>query len=334
MKKSNTSQPQPTPNTTEPNFNKINWLKWSPQTLDKATSENKPIFLSIGYNTNYWCHKMSTESFSNADVALFMNSNFINISVDKEEHPELSFYYMKASQIISNQSGWPLNCFLTPSGAPFYAGTYLPFEDQDQRPGLLRMARAINKLWGESPEKLIDDGTKLCQLIADEFSSTNSDRISPGLLEETVEQLESRFDSSFGGFERSQKFPSPHHLLFLLQRYNHRPDSFSKQMILTTLSNALQKGLHDHIDGGFFRYTKDHRWFQPSFEKNLCDNSLQLLAMTQAQQVFPTENFSDSIHSTFSFLQNQFHPNQAGYISSISENHTYGEGNHFLFSLA
>ena len=85
-----------------------------------------PVLLSVGYSACHWCHVMAHESFEDDEVAAAMNERFVNVKVDREERPDVDAIYMDAVQAMTGRGGWPMTVFLTPTGEPFYGGTYFP----------------------------------------------------------------------------------------------------------------------------------------------------------------------------------------------------------------
>ena len=119
--------------------NPVAWYEWGEETLARARSEDKPIFLSIGYSACHWCHVMAHESFENDSIAALMNEHFVNIKVDREERPDLDDIYMTFVQLSTGSGGWPMSVFLTPDLKPFFGGTYFPH-------ARLRATRAVSTI--------------------------------------------------------------------------------------------------------------------------------------------------------------------------------------------
>jgi uncharacterized protein YyaL (SSP411 family) len=258
--------------------NPIHWTTWNDDALERAKAEDKPIFISIGYATCHWCHVMEKESFSNQELADYFNKNFICIKVDREERPDLDHIYMKACQAITGQGGWPLNCFLTPEGAPFFASTYLPLEDAFERPGLKRLGNAIQDLWTNKRDDLVKDSKNLTEGLLNAIPQKKEDDVFPvaGSLEDCAVELESRYDVKDGGFDQAPKFPNVPNHLFLAYRYAFREDGMKDTILNHSLHQMATGGLFDHIGGGFMRYSTDSDWQIPHFEKMLCDNAMML----------------------------------------------------------
>ena len=106
--------------------NPVNWHQFDDEAFNLAKTQNKMIFLSVGYATCHWCHVMEEESFEDLEVAKVLNENFIAIKVDREVLPDVDSHFMNIAQLLNGSGGWPLNIVLTPDGDGFYAGTYFP----------------------------------------------------------------------------------------------------------------------------------------------------------------------------------------------------------------
>src|SRR5262245_25161277 len=145
--------------------NPVDWYAWGPQAFEAARQQNKPIFLSVGYSTCYWCHVMERESFENEMVAREMNQRFINIKVDREERPDVDQLYMTAVQVLTHQGGWPMSVFLLPDLRPFYGGTYFPPTDKFGRPGFVTVLRAIEDAYRNRRDDVEQSATQLTKIL-------------------------------------------------------------------------------------------------------------------------------------------------------------------------
>jgi len=250
--------------------NPVDWYPWSEEALAKARSENKPIFLSIGYSACHWCHVMEHESFENDEVAAVLNRGFVSIKVDREERPDLDDLYMDAVQLITRRGGWPMSVWLTPDLKPFFGGTYFPREPRQGMPGFIQLLENIEKLWSEKSKDL--------KLQADELVSemkkmstpegANAPLDSKG-IDQAIKQLAQEFDEEWGGFGSAPKFPQQM-AIDLIFKHN---GAVYQAMAFKTLDAMWEGGLFDHLAGGFARYSTDRRWLVPHFEKMLYDNA-------------------------------------------------------------
>jgi uncharacterized protein YyaL (SSP411 family) len=269
--------------------NPVDWYPWGEEAIARARREQKPIFLSVGYSTCYWCHVMEREVFSDPAIAELMNRWFVNIKVDREERPEIDEIYMTATRLLTRRGGWPNSVFLTPDLEPFFAGTYFPPEDRGGRPGFPRILESLHEAWTDRRPEVEAVARKLGAALEESLGAelqTAAEEATVASIEvaaRTVDQLKQRYDAVNGGFGSSQKFPSPSNL-FLLWELAEQGDQQARRMVLETLLKMGRGAIYDQLDGGFHRYTLDSAWRIPHFEKMLYDNAHlgELLAVTAA----------------------------------------------------
>ncbi len=261
--------------------NPVDWYPWGPEALTKAKAEDKPIFLSVGYSTCFWCHVMERESFSDPAVAALMNEEFVNIKVDREERLDLDEIYMLATQVLHGQGGWPNSVFLTPDLLPFFAGTYFPPLDSRGMPGFPTVLRSMIHAWKERRADVEQQGAELGEAIRRhlaEIEPYTGELPGAEPLERALGSLREKFDPTWGGFGGAPKFPSPANLFHLLAMAE--PDSAhsgpAAMMLSATLDAMARGGIYDQLAGGFHRYATDREWKVPHFEKMLYDNGLLL----------------------------------------------------------
>ncbi|MCP4203826.1 MAG: DUF255 domain-containing protein [bacterium] len=259
--------------------NPVDWYPWGAEALDRAPKEDKPIFLSVGYSTCYWCHVMERESFTDEDTAALMNRHFVNIKLDREERPDLDEIYMSATQILTQHGGWPNSVFLTTDLEPFFAGTYFPPIDRPGLPGFRTVLRSMADAWANRRNDVEQQAASVFQAIRHSLE----DRPEPGAelpdgsaALRSLTALERSFDPQWGGFGSAPKFPTPSNLLLLLEFADERPRA--AEMLTTTLDHMARGGIYDHLGGGFHRYATDREWNIPHFEKMLYDNGWLLEA--------------------------------------------------------
>ena len=253
--------------------NPVNWYPWGKEAFSEAKQRDIPIFLSIGYSTCHWCHVMEHESFEDEQIAAQLNKNFVSIKVDREEHPDIDHQYMIFVQTVQGSGGWPLSVFLTPEGKPFFGGTYFPPEDSPYGlPSFTKVITLIRELWSNNKERVIqtaDSGVEALQMLS--MANLRSDNeLSVVENAETLKaSLSNSYDNVFGGFGPGPKFPMVSNLFFLLAHGSK--DCID--MLLNTLNEMRKRGIHDHVGGGFHRYTVDEEWRVPHFEKMVYDQA-------------------------------------------------------------
>ncbi|HWM91176.1 MAG TPA: DUF255 domain-containing protein [Thermoanaerobaculia bacterium] len=266
--------------------NPVDWYPWGPEALERARRENKPIFLSVGYSTCYWCHVMERESFSSPDVAERMNRDFVNIKVDREERPDVDEIYMAATQILTGQGGWPNSVFLTPDLKPFYAGTYFPPDDRHGRPSFQKVLHGLSEAWRERRDEVDMQADEMAGAMGRYLEQRAQPAAAPPGPEVALRSLEAlarRFDGQHGGFGGAPKFPTPSNLFLCLELADEREEA--GEMLSATLDHMARGGIYDQLGGGFHRYATDREWNVPHFEKMLYDNGflLELCAREHAR---------------------------------------------------
>jgi uncharacterized protein len=283
--------------------NPVDWYAWGDEAFTKARSENKPIFLSIGYSTCHWCHVMEHESFENADVAAVLNDRFVAIKVDREERPDVDRVYMTFVQASTGSGGWPMSVWLTPELKPFYGGTYFPPASKWGRPGFIEILREIARVWQDDRDKVMHSAEALTEQLR-KVEQTAPLWTAPGAeaLQRTVQQFRQSFDARHGGFGDAPKFPRPSELLFLFREYARTGDREAAAMALTTLKAMAVGGMRDHVGGGFHRYSVDAAWRVPHFEKMLYDQAQLALAFIEAAQVSGDAFYADVAEDTLLYV--------------------------------
>lgn len=258
--------------------NPVNWYPWGDEAFKKAEEENKPIFLSIGYSTCHWCHVMAHESFEDEKVAELLNKNFISIKVDREERPDIDAVYMSVCQALTGFGGWPLTIIMTPEQKPFFCGTYFPKDSRYGQPGLTDILRQVVVLWQTRRKELEDNAERITDVMLQGCQDENGISGTPDktILADAYDMFQKQFDREWGGFGTAPKFPTPHHLLFLMRYAELEKVPEALKMTEITLEAMARGGIHDHIGGGFSRYSTDKQWLVPHFEKMLYDNALLL----------------------------------------------------------
>tara|TARA_B100000686_G_C16797384_1_gene983386 strand:+ start:650 stop:2407 length:1758 start_codon:yes stop_codon:yes gene_type:complete len=282
--------------------NPVEWHTWSEETLQKAKRENRPILLSGGYSACHWCHVMAHESFEDADTARLMNENFINIKLDREEHPDVDHIYQQALSLMGEPGGWPLTMFLTPEGLPFFGGTYFPPEPKFGRPSFQQILNGVADSWKNEHETVQYNVEALKTALNQESVSKSGPLPDMAVIEKTMQKIISGFDPKHGGFGSSPKFPQAPLLMALAAFAQVSDDDIYSKALLISLDNICQGGIYDHLGGGFFRYSTDTHWMVPHFEKMLYDNALMIRLLCLGYKINPSRLYAARIEETIEFL--------------------------------
>ncbi|HJY19850.1 MAG TPA: thioredoxin domain-containing protein, partial [Chthoniobacterales bacterium] len=301
--------------------NPVDWLPWGNEAFEKARRENKPIFLSVGYSTCHWCHVMAHESFEDDATAEMMNREFVNIKVDREERPDVDRVYMTFVQATTGGGGWPMSVWLTPQLEPFVGGTYFPPEDRFGQPAFRRVLQRIAEAWKNDREKISKQGANIVEALREAVGEeTAAGEIDASILEGTYQQFARTFDAHEGGFGPAPKFPRPVALNLLTRFHARNPDTDSGQHALEMVSLTLRKmaagGMHDHIGGGFHRYSVDGHWHVPHFEKMLYDQAQLALAYLDAFQITKDKQYESVARDILDYVARDMTSKEGGFFSA------------------
>lgn len=298
--------------------NPVDWHSWSDKAFAKARSENKPIFLSIGYSTCHWCHVMSRESFSDPATAEILNRYFVSIKVDREERPDVDAIYMKAVMLLSGSGGWPVSLFLTTDKIPFAGGTYYPLESRWGKPAFKDLLLAIREAWDQQREKVIKVSGSLQGYLEDMVKIPVKDNkpFDPGLWTSAYQEYFKNFDWSFGGWMGSPKFPNSQSLSFLLRFWYRTKTKTALDMVEKTLTSMALGGIYDQIGGGFHRYSVDERWFLPHFEKMLSDQAMLARVYLETFQATGKEFYKIIAQETLDYVLREMEHPEGGFYTA------------------
>src|SRR4051794_7194876 len=238
--------------------NPVEWYPWGEEAFAKARAEDKPVFLSIGYSACHWCHVMERESFENDDIAAVLNEHFVSIKVDREERPDVDSIYMEAVQMMTGHGGWPMSMFLTPAGAPFYAGTYFPPDDRHGMPGFRRVLLHVAEAYKFRREEVVSASSEVTSAIAAGVATKASENaLDRHALDHAAARIAQNYDPVHGGFGDAPKFPPSMTLDFLMQVAWRNDDRKLREIIVNTLTKMARGGMYDQVGGGFHRYSVD-----------------------------------------------------------------------------
>ena len=301
--------------------NPVDWYPWGEEAFTKARRENKPIFLSVGYSTCHWCHVMAHESFESEDVAAIMNREFVNIKVDREERPDVDRVYMTFVQATTGSGGWPMSVWLTPDLKPFVGGTYFPPDDRYGQPAFKKVLERIATAWKQDHDKILEQGNKIVEALRESQSSAPGEgKIDASVLDVAYRQLDRSYDPKEGGFGNAPKFPRPVTLNFLTRFYARDPQSdtgkHALDMALFTLHKMAAGGMHDHIGGGFHRYSVDRYWHVPHFEKMLYDQAQLAVAYLDAFQITKDKQYEAVARDILHYVARDMTSKKGGFFSA------------------
>ena len=314
--------------------NPVDWYPWSDEAFARATAENKPIFLSIGYATCHWCHVMERESFEDEEAARALNAAFVCIKVDREERPDIDAVYMAACQMMTGGGGWPLTIFMTPDRRPFFAATYLPRRTRFGRQGLIELCERVRELWALEPQRVAASAAGIAESLGRAFAYAPAEAPGLRLLDRAYDDIAFGFDARHGGFEPAPKFPTPHRLLFLLRVHDRTGDARALEMVERTLAAMRLGGICDHVGHGIHRYSTDAGWLVPHFEKMLYDQALTALAALAARQVSGKPDFGRTAEEIFAYVLRDMTSAEGGFFSAEDADSEGVEGRFYVWTRA
>ena len=314
----------------------VQWHAWGEAAFARAQAEDKPILLDIGAVWCHWCHVMDRESYENAEIAAFINQNFVAVKVDRDERPDVDARYQAAVAAIAGQGGWPLTAILTPDGRPYFGGTYFPRDDRYGRPGFGRVLLTMAQVWRERREEALESAVSVMAAIEqNESFSGRGGELNLALVDKIAGSALNQFDPLNGGFGSQPKFPHPAALDLLLEVAMNRDNSQARDAFTTTLEKMARGGVYDQLAGGFHRYSVDERWVVPHFEKMLYDNTELLRNYVHGFQSFVRGDFLDTAREIVAWLDAIMTDRELGgfYASQDADIDLDDDGDYFTWTL-
>ncbi len=311
--------------------NPVDWWEWSDEALAVAKQLDRPILLSVGYAACHWCHVMAHESFEDPATAAFMNDHFVNVKVDREERPDIDAVYMRATQAMTGQGGWPMTCILTPDGEPFFAGTYFPPEPRQGMPAFTQVLQALADAWTNRRDDVATISADVVEHLRQDVDA-GGEALDANDLDAAAATLSTQHDDDAGGFGASPKFPPSMVLEFLLRHHARTEDERSLAMVAKTCDAMARGGLYDQLAGGFARYGVDRYWRVPHFEKMLYDNAQLLRIYLHRWRQDASPQAERVARETARFIIGELGTAEGGFASALDADSDGHEGTFYVWN--
>jgi uncharacterized protein YyaL (SSP411 family) len=311
----------------------IAWYPWGAEAFSAARAADRPMLLDIGAVWCHWCHVMDGESYEDPSVAQFLNQNFVCVKVDRDERPDVDARYQRAVQLLTQQGGWPLTAFLTPDGEVFYGGTYFPPDGKYGRPGFRTVLESVLEAWRERRGQVNAQALAIRRVLEESSEEGGAGALTDALLDGAVDTTLNAFDPVHGGFGRAPKFPHPAALALLLARWRDREREDLRSVVVRTLDGMAAGGIHDHIGGGFHRYSVDAEWIVPHFEKMSYDNSELLRIYLDAFAALETGQYREVAAGIVRWVREVLADPEGGYgASQDADVGLHDDGDYFTWT--
>lgn len=291
--------------------NPVDWQEWGDEAFAEARRRDVPVLLSVGYAACHWCHVMAHESFEDAGVAAVVNARFVAVKVDREERPDVDAVYMSATTALTGQGGWPMTCFLTPDGDPFYCGTYYPREH------FLALLDGVTEAWTQRRDAVVQQGASITEAVTRASAHLGPQRIDDDALAGAARQVARSADPKNGGFGGAPKFPPSMTLEHLLRHHARTGGPDALRIVEHTCEAMARGGIYDQLAGGFARYAVDAAWVVPHFEKMLYDNAQLLRVYLHLYRATGSPLAERVARETAEFLRTDLRTPQGGFASAL-----------------